>query len=1128
MKKTKIILLSIIFLAFLFSYEHVPFSYAKYNSKLTDSISLNVVKPTYIIKFDNNGGSGSINDISVKYGDNGTLPTNTMTNTGFVFDSWNTDPNGSGTSYQDGATVSNLSSVDGDEITLYAQWVPSGGTSYTVIHEKMNLDGTTYTAYETETLYGEAGTVVTPSAKQYTGFEAPSEMPLTILSDGSSTLTYRYKRMQYRLVVRDYALLDDTVSTDNGYYYYGTVINLKYVGQTGVTFRQWSNNMTNTEISFELTEDTTIGPLYDADVAYFVNYDGYNNMFGLFNRSNYAYFKRYTNQITLQQVLAKSGVQLVSTSSTDSDYPSDSPVYAWIENNTLYWWSEVYKVYFHPDTERGFYGTGTSSHLVEIDLNGTSTELVKNFASWFRENRVLERILGKINTDGLEEHTFPSGYNPTTQGLNTQDLDSHIGMAFMFEECQKLAYIDTSEFNTSNCVDMKRMFGKCFAITTIDVSHFDVRKVVSFYWMFRRAEGLLEIDLTKWHTDSVTNIHGMFNTAKVMKTVTLGPNFDTSNVVNMAYMFANCNKLETIYAYSDFALDSIGNAATHEKIFQSDTKLIGGRGTEYTTPFNSSYINSARAKISRSGVSGYFTLSNDFVTYTITYDLSGGTTATANRTNYNVFTPTFTLVNPTKTGYTFNGWTGSNGNVPQSTITITSGTTGNKSYIANFSPISYTIHFDSNGGTGTMNDQVFYYDTAGTLHTNSYTKSGYRFVSWTTNSNGTGSRYYDGDSINNITTVDGDIITLYAQWEEDSPFVTVFTQTGACTFNANNGITGNDCADYAGEKIINTGVQVYNATNITKDFEISLTIDHFVQSEQTSGVNGQEALLNGKLEFQSKGYPGFTFRNDKGVVNSLQLSSNSPANTNDKSINSFAVGTITTLKMVRLRGKLYYSINGGPLIYMHDYYTEGIETFDVPITFGGSLQASATSTAGVYNYTPFRIIRGTLSNMYIKMGSMDTSNLRDITLDGNGGTTLNIKVTLGEQVGNLPTSTRDGYVFDGWYDAASGGNPIDPTTVVTSDDTYYAHWKLSAKNISFSPSSITLNNIGDTATVNITNASSIGETWTYSSNKTNVFTVNQNGVITAVGPGEAKLRATGDVSGQYKEMTITVKDLLRI
>lgn len=84
--------------------------------------------------------------------------------------------------------------------------------------------------------------------------------------------------------------------------------------------------------------------------------------------------------------------------------------------------------------------------------------------------------------------------------------------------------------------------------------------------------------------------------------------------------------------------------------------------------------------------------------YDITYDLNGGL-INNQPTKYNVNTSTFILPTPTRTGYTFNGWTGSNGKTPQKSVSIAKGTTGNKSYTANWTPTNYTIGYTLNGGS---------------------------------------------------------------------------------------------------------------------------------------------------------------------------------------------------------------------------------------------------------------------------------------------------------------------------------------------------------------------------------------------------------------------------------------------
>lgn len=56
----------------------------------------------------------------------------------------------------------------------------------------------------------------------------------------------------------------------------------------------------------------------------------------------------------------------------------------------------------------------------------------------------------------------------------------------------------------------------------------------------------------------------------------------------------------------------------------------------------------------------------------------------------------------------------------------------------------------------------------------------------------------------------------------------------------------------------------------------------------------------------------------------------------------------------------------------------------------------------------------------------------------------------GTEIGELPTATRLGYTFDGWYTSESGGTAADPTTVPTTFElTYYAHWTPIEYNISF-------------------------------------------------------------------------------
>ena len=82
--------------------------------------------------------------------------------------------------------------------------------------------------------------------------------------------------------------------------------------------------------------------------------------------------------------------------------------------------------------------------------------------------------------------------------------------------------------------------------------------------------------------------------------------------------------------------------------------------------------------------------------YNISYNLDGGSVATDNPTNYTIETPSFTLVNPTKTGYTFAGWTGTGLGGATTTVTIAQGSTGNRSYTATWTINNYQIAVSAN------------------------------------------------------------------------------------------------------------------------------------------------------------------------------------------------------------------------------------------------------------------------------------------------------------------------------------------------------------------------------------------------------------------------------------------------
>ena len=98
-----------------------------------------------------------------------------------------------------------------------------------------------------------------------------------------------------------------------------------------------------------------------------------------------------------------------------------------------------------------------------------------------------------------------------------------------------------------------------------------------------------------------------------------------------------------------------------------------------------------------------------------------------------------------------------------------------------------------------------------------------------------------------------------------------------------------------------------------------------------------------------------------------------------------------------------------------------------------------------------------------------------VNFDPNGGTvsTKNIKVTYNSTYGTLPTPTRKGYNFDGWYTAKTGGSKIVSSTMVGSSagSTLYAHWKANQYTVTFDPNGGTVSTTSKTVTYGETYAS---------------------------------------------------------
>ena len=161
---------------------------------------------------------------------------------------------------------------------------------------------------------------------------------------------------------------------------------------------------------------------------------------------------------------------------------------------------------------------------------------------------------------------------------------------------------------------------------------------------------------------------------------------------------------------------------------------------------------------------------------------------------------------------------------------------------------------------------------------------------------------------------------------------------------------------FTGNNYINTGIYLFSEENIHRNFLISFDIEDVDESN----VN-HNALMN-SMDESGTPWPGCVVKYSvSGSTKTVKFESNSVSNSSgDKNIPS----NVKNIRIMRINDLLYYSLDGGQAIKINNYTTDSEKTFNVPVTFGASMDG---------NGNPFRYFKGTLSNMSVKFLSDDVS-----------------------------------------------------------------------------------------------------------------------------------------------------------
>ena len=752
---------------FLVSVILIPLTYSKYTDTYTKKIKITITSPSFTVSFDANGGTGGQStSVTAKYGyDMPAISTTKPTRQGYTFMGWyNNQDYTQGTQYYKANGTSARTWNIGEATTLYAGWKAND----------IVLDDKTITPTYSTGIINFVVDDPTNGTGTYTFEKVSGESDIIVASDGSVTIPAGKPVGTYTVVIK--ATDAETGKYDTATYTIkvekqtvNPVTNLAVNKNGKVTWTN-SSNATGYEISFDngttwtsSTSGTTyLTELTSTNANKTVQVRAINSDTANYNTPSTVVSKT----VTIRTLTVSSNSTTMGTVSPTSLNVVNGVTYT--TNSNVLTLSDGRKVTATAKT--GYHFDSWSSVSGTISANTTIT-------ATFAPNTDTPYIVNHYVHDiGSNTYTLNSTDDLTGTTATTVTLTN------LKKTITGATYVDG--YTTGNTT--KPTSG---AVTTTDILA-DGSRVINLY--YRRNYLYVQYDmnggsLSSSHGDGYA-VSGTLVTYNDNEKFMYGLYGSKVGGVNKTTYVVDGNGLANYNNANAINIVKTGYAAKSNA--QWNTKA-DGTGTSYdhtTTTYDANGFAGADLSTGDKTVTLY--VNWEPVNYSITYNLDGGT-QTNPKTTYNIETSTFTLVNPTKTGYTFAGWTGSNGTTPQTSVSITKGSTGNKTYTANWTANTYKIVFNKNNdnATGTMADLSMTYDVAKNLTANSFTYSGYTFKGWATTPTGN-VVYTDGQSVSNLATTGSKI--LYAVWaDETGPTISV--TNGSTTsylsniYNANAG-----------------------------------------------------------------------------------------------------------------------------------------------------------------------------------------------------------------------------------------------------------------------------------------------------------------------------------------------------
>ena len=168
---------------------------------------------------------------------------------------------------------------------------------------------------------------------------------------------------------------------------------------------------------------------------------------------------------------------------------------------------------FSSVTEMNSFFEGCTS-LSTVDLRNKEAPNVLNMNSMFRDCIDLLSVnLAGFNAVKVQDLSFLfyECANITSIDLSSFDTPDLIYLACIFSGCKLLTNLKFGDnFKTSKVKDMSKMFANCNSLASLDLSKFDTISVVKMDEMFTQCVSLTSLDLSSFRTPSLKSMYAMF------------------------------------------------------------------------------------------------------------------------------------------------------------------------------------------------------------------------------------------------------------------------------------------------------------------------------------------------------------------------------------------------------------------------------------------------------------------------------------------------------------------------------------------------------------------------------------------------------------------------------------------